>query len=68
MLFRSDRALTKLKGPKGKEPLEDDDNPMKKLMQKLESMELNQAKSIFDHAKEISTLQSRLVQMERAQT
>ena len=62
-----DRATTKLKGPKGKEPLENDDDPLKKLMQKLESMELNQAKLISDHAKEISTLQSRLVQMERAQ-
>jgi len=62
-----DRAATKLKDPKGKEVKEFDDDPMQRLMQKLERMELNQPKLIFDHAKEISTLQSRLIQMERAQ-
>ena len=62
-----DKASTKLKEPEGKEVKESDDYPMQNLLQKLESMEVNQAKLISNHVKEISTLQSRLIQMERAQ-
>ena len=62
-----DRDSTKLKEPKGKHVKESDDDPMQKLLQRIESMEFNQAKLISNHAKEISTLQSRLIQMERAQ-
>lgn len=61
-----DRSVVKLKEPKGKEK-EAKEEPMQKLLKKLESMELNQARMIVDHAKEITTLQSRLIQMERAQ-
>lgn len=51
-------------GPsKSKESNESDDDPM----QKLESMELNQTKLISNHAKEMSAMQARLVQMERSQ-
>jgi len=57
-----------LKEPKWKEIKESDDNLIQKLLQKIESMELNQAKLISNHTKEITTLQNRLVQMERAQT
>ena len=40
---------------------------MQKLIKKLENMELNQVRMMVDHAREITTLQSRLIQMERAQ-
>lgn len=59
-----DRSVVKLKEPIGKE--KESEEPMQKLLKKLENMELNQARMIVDHA-EITTLQSRLIQMERAQ-
>ena len=62
-----DRHSTKLKEPKGKEVQEPDSELVQKLLQKIKSMEINQAKLTSNHAKEIPTLQNRLVQMERAQ-
>ena len=56
-----DRAATKLKEPKGKAVQEPESELVQKLLQKIESMEIN-------HNKEIATLQNRLIQMERAQT
>ncbi len=45
------RASTKLKESKGKEVKEFEDEPVQKLLRKLESMELNQAKLISNHAR-----------------
>lgn len=45
-----DKASTKLKEPKGKEFKEFDDDPIQKSLQKIEIMELNQAKLISNHA------------------
>jgi len=49
-----DRATTKLKEPKGKAPQEPESKLVLKLLQKIESMEIN-------HNKEIATSQNRLV-------
>lgn len=46
----------KFNEPKVKEIKEPDDDSMQKLLQKLESIELNQVKLISNHAKGISTL------------
>ena len=56
-----DRAATKIKEPKGKAVQEPEGELVLKLLQKIETMEIN-------HNKEITTLQNRLIQMERAQT
>jgi len=61
-----DRSVVKSKEPKGKEK-ESEEEPMQKLLKKLENMELNQARMIVYHAKEITILQSRLIQLERSQ-
>ena len=62
-----DRGPSKSHDSKGKEIKEVYHDPIKELTQMIKNMEINQAKKMSNHPKEISAMQARLVQMERSQ-